>query len=104
MPGEPVLPVRRPHYADRRVALASSENDLKDVSFGDKTSSVMNRTSVAWVVYDDHDYRDRRFCLPPGVSVRDFGADAYKFNDKASSARRMSSAACPSGTPAITQG
>jgi hypothetical protein len=92
------------NYEDRRIALSSSENNMNDVSFGDKTSSVMNKTSVAWIVYDDKNYADRRFCLPPSVSVRNFGAAAYKFNDKTSSAKRLGSAKCPSGTPVIQQG
>lgn len=88
-------------YADRRIALAKSEDDMNDIDFGDKTSSVINRTGVAWIVYDDHDFEDRAFCIPPGVSVRDFGIDALKFNDKTSSAKRRTVAKCPKGIAQI---
>lgn len=91
-------------YEDRRITLSKSEDNMNDVDFGDKTSSVINRTGAAWVLYDDSGYGDRRFCIPPGVSVRDFGVDAYKFNDKVSSAKRMPDAKCPSGTPVIQEG
>lgn len=91
-------------YGDRRIALSASEDNMRDVDFGDKASSVMNRTSSAWIIYDDKDYADRRFCLPPGVGVRDLGVEAMKFNDKTSSARRAGSASCPSGTPVIEKG
>lgn len=88
-------------YEDRRITLGSSEDDMNDVDFGDKTSSVQNKTSVSWVLYDDDSYEDRAFCIKPGVSVPDFGADAYKFNDKTSSARRLGSAKCPDGVPIV---
>lgn len=88
-------------YEDRRLTLKSSEDDMNDVDFGDKTSSVMNRTGRAWVLYDDNDYEDRAFCIPPGVSVRDFGIDSLKFNDKTSSAKRLSSEKCPKGIAQI---
>lgn len=88
-------------YEDRRISLSSSENNMNDINFGDKTTSVQNKTSVSWVVYDDDNYRDRAFCIKPGVSVRDFGSSAYKFSDKTSSAKKLSSAACPSGIAVI---
>jgi hypothetical protein len=80
-------------YKDRRIALSKSENDLNDINFGDKTSSVKNRQKVAWVIYDDHDYHDRSLCIPAGVNVSSLSS--YGFNDKTSSAKRLSTARCP---------
>jgi hypothetical protein len=80
-------------FKDRRIALTSSENNMKDVSFGDKTSSVKNETKVAWVLYDDDNYDDRSICVRPGTSVSNL--DTKSFGDKTSSAKRLSSASCP---------
>ncbi len=80
-------------YKDRRVALTASENNMKDVSFGDKTSSVKNNTGVAWRLYEDSDYRGRILCVPRnGLSSN---LNDYGFGDKTSSARRYSTAGCP---------
>jgi hypothetical protein len=81
-------------YGDRRIALQTSENDMNDVNFGDKTSSTVNNTAHAWVLYDDHDYGDTRFCVAAGYVVDDW--HDYGFNDKISSARPLSTAYCPS--------
>jgi len=64
--------------------------------FGDKTSSVKNRQSVSWVIYDDHDYTDRSVCIRPGVRVPQL--PDYDFNDKTSSAKRLSGTSCPAGS------
>ena len=89
------------NFEDRRKALTSSEDDMNDIDFGDKTSSVMNRSSRAWVIYDDHDYKDRAFCIPPKGSVHNLGTDTVKFGDKTSSAKKMSGSSCPSGVPVL---
>jgi hypothetical protein len=60
----------------------------------DKASSVRNHDSVAWVLFDDKQYRDRRFCIRPGKEMAYLGAEAYRFNDKISSVRRMPTADC----------
>jgi len=66
----------------------------------DKYSSVRNEDSVAWVLFDDKYFRDRRFCIRPGESVPDLGAPLWKFNDKTSSVLRLSTASCE-GYPAF---
>ena len=80
-------------YQDRRVRLSASENNMKDVSFGDKTSSVKNTSGVAWRLYDDADYRDRSLCVPRNGYASNL--NDYNFGDKTSSARRYSTAGCP---------
>lgn len=80
-------------YRDRRIALTASENNMKDVSFGDKTSAVKNRSKVAWLLYDDHDYSDRHLCVRPGASLTNL--DDYNFGDKTSSAKRLTGTTCP---------
>ncbi len=83
-------------YEDRRIALASSENNMNDIDFGDKTSSVKNRQSVSWLIFDDHDYSDRSLCIRPGVNVPRLSD--YDFNDKTSSAKRLSGTGCPAAS------
>ena len=80
-------------YEDRRIALTASENNMNDINFGDKTSSVKNRSSVAWILYDDHDYSDTKVCVKPGASISNL-ADRG-FGDKTSSAKRLSRTTCP---------
>ena len=66
------------------------------MSYGtsDKASSVKNYDDVAWVLFDDKQYRDRRYCIRPGEEVARLGADALRFNDKISSVYRMPTADC----------
>lgn len=86
-------------YEDRRIALAKRENNMDDIDFGDKTSSVKNRQSRWWLIFDDHDYSDRVLCIKPGVSVPRL-AD-YDFNDKTSSAKPLTADTCPAGSVVI---
>ena len=80
-------------YKDRRVRLSASENNMNDVNFGDKASSVKNTSGVAWRLYDDHDYSDRSLCVPRNGAASNL--KDYDFGDKTSSARRYSTASCP---------
>ncbi|WP_062433304.1 hypothetical protein [Herbidospora daliensis] len=68
--------------------------------FNDEASSLTNNDWNAWVVFDDKNYRDRRYCIRPGESVPSLGAQQFKFNDKISSALRLESASC-AGYPAF---
>jgi len=80
------------NYKDRRKEFTASNNDLNSVDFGDKTSSVNNASSVAWVLFDDHGYNDTRFCIRPHGKVADL--HAYGFNDKTSSVMKLATASC----------
>jgi hypothetical protein len=60
----------------------------------DEASSARNNTSVAWVLYDDTYFEDRRFCILPHQEVPDLGAPAYKFNDKISSVEKLATGSC----------
>ncbi|WP_345262042.1 phospholipase A2 [Nocardioides nanhaiensis] len=81
------------NYQDRRVRLTASEDDMKDISFGDKTSSVRNTSGVAWRIYDDAGYSDRSVCVVRnGFSTN---LDEFDFGDKTSSARRYTGSGCP---------
>lgn len=66
-------------FADRRITFgnkadhpadstATAASNLKDgaYNFGDKTSSVWNRSPRAWRLYDDSGYSDRSVCVRPG--------------------------------------
>ena len=68
--------------------------------YSDKISSIRNLDSVAWVLFDDKNYQDRRYCIRPGESVPDLGAPMWKFNDKTSSVLRLTTASC-TGYPAF---
>ena len=86
-------------YEDRRIALRSAVTDMNDISFGDKASSVKNRQSVWWLIYDDHDFHDRALCIKPGVTIPDL--NSYGFGDKTSSAKPLTAARCPSGSTVV---
>jgi Prokaryotic phospholipase A2/Peptidase inhibitor family I36 len=81
------------NYEDRRVRLTSSEDNFNDIDFGDKTSSVKNASGYAWVIFDDSGYRDRKYCIAAGDQVSSLGA-TWDFNDKTSSAARLTTASC----------
>ncbi|MGW6128538.1 peptidase inhibitor family I36 protein [Cellulomonas sp. NPDC055163] len=77
------------------VSLYSSDSNLWwNKGFGDTASSVKNHSTVAWVLYDDTGYSDRRFCILPGQTISNLGADAWKFNDKISSVKELGTASC----------
>jgi len=80
------------NYQDRRAAMTSSVSDFNTINFGDKTSSVKNASGAAWVLYDDHGYSDTHFCIAPGHAASNLGS--YGFNDKTSSAKRLSTSSC----------
>lgn len=82
-------------FADTFKALTSSRSNFNDINFGDKTSSVYNRSSVAWVLYDDAGFSDTAVCVMAGATVANLGN--FGFNDKVSSALRRSVNSCPSG-------
>jgi hypothetical protein len=58
-----------------------------------------NRTSVAWIVYDDSNYTDRAYCVFSGYAIPNLGASPYAFGDKISSAQRRPTNECPAGIP-----
>ncbi|MCC5577113.1 hypothetical protein IMZ11_15920 [Microtetraspora sp. AC03309] len=80
------------------VVTPTSEPDLG--GFSDKTSSLVNNDWMAWVVYDDKNYRDRHYCIRPGETVPNLSSSRWKFNDKISSAWRLNTASC-AGYPAF---
>lgn len=74
---------------------ATKVSNLKDMKFGDKTSSVVNKSKYAWRLYDDHNYKDRSVCVPPNTQIDDLGTKRNKkFGDKTSSIKRMSGSKC----------
>ncbi len=80
----------------RNCGYASSRPNLNKAfcRFGDKASSVDNRSSSAWVLYDDSGYKDRRYCISPGQRINDLHAQAWKFGDKISAIKRLSGTSC----------
>ncbi|WP_327047959.1 beta/gamma crystallin family protein [Microbispora sp. NBC_01189] len=62
--------------------------------FSDKTSSIVNNDWSAWVLYDDKNYQDRRYCIRSGETVPNLSSPQWKFNDKISSARRLNTRSC----------
>lgn len=79
---------------DRGVHFVHSDRDLG--YFGDEASSVRNEDSVAWVLFDDDGYRDRRFCIRPEETVNNLHASPWKFGDKTSSILRLADESCRS--------
>jgi hypothetical protein len=62
--------------------------------FSDEASSLFNDSTSAWVVYDDKNYKDRRYCIRPGERVNNLHWASWKFGDKISSIRRLNSDSC----------
>ncbi|WP_327049343.1 beta/gamma crystallin-related protein [Microbispora sp. NBC_01189] len=65
----------------------------------DEASSVKNVDLFAWVLYDDVDYKDRHFCIRPGEWVENLGSSPWKFNDKISSLKRLTTSSCAGYVP-----
>lgn len=82
------------YYRGTLFAPVVSDGHLGDDS--DDAHSVYNNTKVAWVLYDDENFddSDRHFCIRSGVSNPDLGASPYKFGDKITSVRRLTSNDC----------
>lgn len=79
-----------------------SDSDLKNTqrgeNFNDKTSRVKNQYACsAWVLYDDKNYEDRRYCIKPGQEI-DLHDSRWNFGDKISSIKRLATRSC-SGYP-----
>lgn len=82
-------------YNGYSIAVGSSESNLWwDRGFGDMASSVRNVSSVAYVLYDDTGYSDRRYCIRAGESISNLHNDAWNFGDKISSVKRLGSNSC----------
>jgi hypothetical protein len=77
---------------------ANSERNLR--GFSDETSSIRNESPVAWVLFDDREFEDRRYCIRPGEQVDDLHDRTWRFGDKTSSIMRLTSASC-AGFPAF---
>lgn len=87
-------------FTDTKKTFSSSNPNLNNSGFSDKTSSAYNRDKVAWVLYDDTGYKDTAKCLKAGASVSNFGN--FGFNDKTSSVYRRSNNTCPAGAAVFT--
>ena len=76
------------------ITLAS----LHSVHYNDKASRLWNKyTCNAWVVYDDSNFGDRRYCIRPRQTV-DLHREQWNFGDKISSIRKLGNGSC-SGYP-----
>lgn len=82
-------------FLDTFRSMTLSLANFNDINFGDKATSVWNRMTVAWLLYDDAGYSDTRVCVMAGASVANLGN--FGFNDKTSSARKLAGNTCPSG-------
>jgi len=87
-------------FAGTFKGLTASVSDFVAISFGDATTAVWNRTSVAWVLFQDDTFRGAMACVRPGASVANLGN--FSFNDEISSAQRQSGDICPSGAIVFT--
>lgn len=86
-------------YNGYSVSLYSSDSNLWwNKGFGDLASSVKNNSSVAWVLYDDSGYGDRRYCIRAGETISNLHNSAWNFGDKISSVKELGSDSC-SGYP-----
>jgi len=92
-------------YKDRRITIgkkaghptdstATTVKDLASLRFGDRASSVWNRSPRAWRLYAGRDLTGASVCVAAGAKVPKLAVKAYRFNDRASSAKRLASARC----------
>ncbi|MGW8575538.1 peptidase inhibitor family I36 protein [Streptomyces niveus] len=63
-------------------------------SASDRASSVKNRDSVAWVLYDDTNHGDRHYCLRATGYIPNLHDSRWNFGDKISSVKRLGSNSC----------
>ncbi|MEV7007880.1 hypothetical protein [Streptosporangium sp. NPDC051022] len=75
---------------ERRVYTYTNES----IGFSDRASALENNDWSAWVVYDDRNFQDRRYCIRGWETVNVLGAPQWKFNDKISSVKRLNSRSC----------
>jgi hypothetical protein len=75
-----------------------SDNRADIGSAGDKASSARNDDTVAWLLFDDKNFSDRRYCLAPRHYVKDLHYASWNFGDKISSVKRLTTSSC-SGYP-----
>jgi len=87
-------------FASTFKGLTSSVSNFENISFGDVTTSVWNRTNVAWVLYQHDTFRGAMACVRPGASVANLSN--FSFNDEISSAQRQTGDFCPSGAIVFT--
>lgn len=86
-------------YTGQMESRERYDTNFKNDLFNDEASVVFNKSNRFWLLYDDTQYRDRAVCVRPQswYLLRNAG-----FNDKMSSARRMTqkrSSSC--GTRAV---
>lgn len=96
--GEPLILYEHSGYKGYPSAFWDSEVSLSWWT-SDSTSSVANYSSVAWVLYDDRYFEDRRYCIRPGERVERLGDAPWKFNDKISSIKKLSGPGCEGYPP-----
>ncbi|WP_062435791.1 peptidase inhibitor family I36 protein [Herbidospora daliensis] len=89
-------------FQGRSIVLTQPTSHLGGDS--DEATSIINNDGVAWVLYDDDSYGDRRYCIRPGESVLNLGDDRWKFNDKITSALPLESASCGKFPPFFGNG
>ena len=80
----------------RTCGWASSQPNLRNssCSFNDKASSVRNGSDNAWVLYDDANYDDRRYCIFAGQRIENLHDSRWNFGDKISSIQRLPGNSC----------
>jgi hypothetical protein len=82
----------RDHRGETRIYTTSRSSF--GGGFSDEASSAENYSSLAWVLFDDENYRDRHYCLRPHEIVYNLHDPAWNFGDKVSSALRLNTSSC----------
>ena len=79
------------HPADSR---ATSVASLAAHRIDDRASAVWNRSPYAWRLYAGQDHTGRSVCVPAGAKVPQLKSAPHRFNDRASSLKRLKSSRC----------
>ena len=82
-------------FTDTHESRYEYDSDFRNDDFNDKASSIINRTSRYWMLYEHRDYGGFRACIRPYSYVRELGnveftyqGYTYNWNDRISSVRR----------------
>ena len=80
-------------FSDRHLARKDHDSSLKNDSFNDKASSLVNKTGSYWRIYEDTGYEGYSVCIRPHshiTNLKDHWALIGSWADRISSMKRIS--------------
>lgn len=86
-------------FDDRRVSRETHDSTFKNDNFNDKASSLVNKTSSYWAIYEDTGYEGYFACVRPHshvTNLKDHDALIGTWGDRISSMERINVNRCGS--------